>query len=383
MLASVSSAPSGIRAARAASFFYPVAWWPAPEIFAMKQIIKLLLVILFSTCLLSNVSRSQPLFESEQTLSIVLEAPLGDLLRQASKKPTVSGMLRFQQDDGTDAALDVDISTRGKSRLEHCPFPPLSVNLKRQQVKSTIFAKQKKLKLVTQCTDKSVYRRYLNQEYAIYKAYNRLSDHSFRVRMLEVSYRDSNGRRKDKVQPAFFIESDKRAAKRLEMRTIDADTVKLSQLEPRSLSILTLFQFMIGNTDWSVRKGPDEKGCCHNGKLIGPPDSDSGWVVLPYDFDQAGLINAKYSAPSDVLPIRSVRQRLYRGYCHYNDHLDTTIALFNENRAAIEALFLGGPDGAARNKSALRYLRDFYDIVNDPKKRQKKIIDDCLGKKSR
>ncbi len=338
---------------------------------------------LVSACLCSTVAAAQPLFDSDETLSIVLEAPIRDLLRQASRKPTFSGTLRFQQEDGTDVALDIDITTRGKSRLEQCSFPPLSVNLRRQQVGSTIFAGQNKLKLVTQCADKSVYRRYLVQEYAIYRVYNLLSDHSFRVRMLEVTYRDSNRRRKDQVRPAFFIESEKRAAKRLRMRTVAADTVKLSQLEPQMLSILTLFQFMIGNTDWSVRKGPDEEGCCHNGKLIGHPDTDSGWVVLPYDFDQAGLINTTYSAPSDVLPIKSVRQRLYRGYCFNISRLDATIALFNENRAAIEGLFGAGRDGESGNKSALKYLHSFYDIVNDAKKRQKKIIDDCLGQKSR
>lgn len=338
---------------------------------------------LVSACLCSAVALAQPLFESDEILPIALEAPFADLLRQASKKPTVSGTLRFQEDDGTDVALDVDISTRGKSRLKLCSFPPLGINLKRQQVKPTVFSKQNKLKLVTQCTEKTVYRRYLNQEFAIYKIYNLLSDHSFRVRMLEVTYRDSSGRRKDKVQPAFFIESDDGAVERLQMRTVDADIVKLSQLEPRSLSILTLFQFMIGNTDWSVRKGPDEEGCCHNGRLIGFPDADSGWVVMPYDFDQAGLINATYAAPNAVLPIKSVRQRLYRGYCYHNDYLDTSIALFNGHRSAIEALFRSGPDGVNKNKSALKYLRGFYEIINDPKKRKKKIVDDCLGKKSR
>ncbi len=338
---------------------------------------------LVSACLCGTIAVAQPLFESDRPLPIVLEAPFGDLLRQASKKPTVSGTLRFQEDDGTDVALDVDISTRGKSRLELCSFPPLGINLKRQQVKPTVFGKQNKLKLVTQCAEKTVYRRYLNQEFAIYKIYNLLSDHSFRVRMLEVTYRDSSGRRKDKVQPAFFIESDGGAAERLQMRPVDADTVKLSQLEPQALSILTLFQFMIGNTDWSVRKGPGEEGCCHNGKLIGFPDADSGWVVMPYDFDQAGLINATYSAPNAVLPIKSVRQRLYRGYCYHNNYLDTTAALFNGHRAAIEALFRSGPDDGGKNKSALKYLRGFYEIINDPKKRKKKIVDDCLGKKSR
>jgi hypothetical protein len=344
--------------------------------------LKRLPLMLLSVCLISSVAVSQPLFESDEPLSLVLEIPLTDLLRQASKKPTVPGVLRYTRNDGTDVVLDIDVTTRGKSRLNECSFPPLSIKLKRKQVDSTIFSGQNKLKLVTQCDKKDVYRRYLNQEYAIYRIYSHLSNHSFRVRMLEVSYRDSNGRQKDKVQPAFFIEPDKAAAERLGMTTIDTNGIKLSQLEPVELSKFTLFQFMIGNTDWSVGKGPGEDGCCHNGKVIATPDSDKGWVVLPYDFDQAGLINTRYSAPSDVLPIKSVRQRLYRGFCRDNVHLDATIALFNDSRAAIEDLVGNGPDGPSKNKSALKYVQSFFEIINDPKKRQRSIIDRCRGKKT-
>lgn len=349
---------------------------------AIDPKLKRLPLTLLSFCLIGSVAHSQPLFESDVPLSLVLEIPLTDLLRKASKKPTVPGVLRFTRDDGTDVVLDVDVTTRGKSRLEKCSFPPLTINLKRQQVDSTIFAGQNKLKLVTQCDGSNVYRRYLNQEYTIYEIYNRISDHSFRVRMLEVSYRDSKGRRKERVQPAFFIESDKAAAERLGMQTIDTNVVKLSQLEPAQLSIFTLFQFMIGNTDWSIRKGPAEEGCCHNGKVIAPADSSAGWAVLPYDFDQAGLINTRYAIPNESLPIKSVRQRLYRGFCRSNVHLDATIALFNDNRAAIEDLISHGPDGPSKNKSALKYVQSFFEIINDPKKRQKKIIGACQGKKS-
>lgn len=344
--------------------------------------LKRLPLILLSCFLISPVAASQPLFESDGPLSLVLEIPLNDLLRQAKKKPSVPGVLRYREKDGTEVFLDVDVTARGKSRLEACSFPPLGINLKRKQVDSTIFAGQNKLKLVTQCDRGRAYRRYLNQEYTIYKIYNRLSDHSFRVRMLQLSYRDSSGRRKDKVQPAFFIESDKTAAERLGMRTIDTNVVGLSQLEPIELSTFTLFQFMIANTDWSVRRGPADEGCCHNGKVIAPADSSAGWVVLPYDFDQAGLINTPYAAPNKSLPIKSVRQRLYRGFCRSNVHLDATIGLFNDHRAAIEDLIANGPDGPSRNKSALKFVRGFYDIINDPKKRQKKIIDACQGKKT-
>lgn len=329
----------------------------------------------------ASAAWSQPLFDSDEPLSITLDVPIKTLVRKASRKPTVTGTLRYAETDGSEVVLDVEVTTRGKSRLEECSFPPLSVNLKRQQVVSTVFAGQNKLKLVTQCKDKSRYQLYLNQEYAIYKIYNVLSDRSFRVRMLEVTYRDSAGKRGDEIEPAFFIESDDAAAERLGMTTIETDGVKLSQLEPSELSTYVLFQFMIGNTDWSVRKGPDDEDCCHNGKVIAPPKSQNGWVVLPYDFDQAGLIDTDYAAPNDVLPIRNVRQRLYRGYCFLNPRLESTIAKFNNRRAAIEALINNGPDGPSRNRSAFNFLQEFYAIVNDPEARQKKIVDACLGKK--
>lgn len=275
--------------------------------------------------------------------------------------------------------LDVEVTPRGKFRLEECSLPPLSIDLQREQVASTLFSGQNKLKLVTQCRGSGVYRRYLKQEFAIYKIYNLLTDYSFRARMLEVTYRDASGRA-DKVQPAFFIESVRAVAERQGMTTVNPNVIDIAQLDPVQLSIFALFQFMIGNTDWSARKGPGSEGCCHNGKVIAPPDSALGWVVLPYDFDQAGLINTRYSAPSDLLPIKSVRHRLYRGFCITNEKLEATIAMFNDKRAAIERVLTDETGKASDNKTALRYIQGFYEIVNDPKKRQKKIVDKCQGR---
>jgi len=340
---------------------------------------KLLALISLGALSSGSMAASNPLFESDETLALVLELPPRKSLPPARDRPTVPGVLRYTDVGGTEVVLDMKVSTRGKSRLAECSFPPLRFNFKKKQTASTVFAGQNKLKLVTQCSSSSTFRRYLNQEYIIYRIYNLLSEYSFRVRMLEVTYHFSSGGRHDRVQPAFFIESDKEAAERHEMATLDTNVINISQLDARELSIFTLFQFMIGNTDWSVRKGPGDESCCHNGKVIAPPDSSGGWVVLPYDFDQAGMINTNYSAPSEQLPIRSVRQRLYRGFCSSNAELDSTIALFNDKRAAIEDLFSIGADGSSENNAALKYLRSFYEIINDPKKRQKQIIDKCRG----
>lgn len=339
---------------------------------------------LISVCLMSvttsgSIAADNMLFQSTEALSVVIELPAREILRNADRRPTVPGQLRFTDADGAEVILDVELTTRGNSRLEQCSYPPLKLDLKRSQVVSTTFAGQNKLKLVTQCSGSAASLRYLDQEYIVYRTYNLLSQYSFRVRMLEITFRDSAGRRRDEVHPGFFIESDSEVAARMSMTPIEATIVEIPQLDSGELSIFTLFQYMIGNTDWSVLKGPGTENCCHNGELIGPSGSDTGWVVIPYDFDQSGLINASYALPSDKLPIRSVRQRLYRGFCSGNANLESTIARFNEKRSAIEQLFIDSPIGTKAHKAALDYLEHFFGIVNDPEKLRHELLDHCRG----
>jgi hypothetical protein len=320
-----------------------------------------------------------PLFGSDQILDIVLEVPIKELLRGARKKPVVKGQLRYVGPDGGGVSIDIEMTTRGKSRLEYCSFPPLSITLNRGQSGSTLFAGQQKLKIVTHCRSGSTHLRYLLQEHGIYKAYNVLSDHSFRVRMLNVTYRDSQKKRREELHPAFFIESDDEVAERLGMQKIKAKTIESHQFDVAQTNIYELFQYMIANTDWAIRKGPDSEDCCHNGKVIAKPDAEDNWVVLPYDFDQAGVINTKYALPAIGLDISKVRQRLYRGRCRHNDQLNETISLFNDRREEIESAIAPQYLSDSQRKSILRYVAAYYAIINEPEELNQEIIEDCRG----
>ena len=150
-------------------------------------------MILLSGSTSASFAAETLLFQSDEPLELVLEIPPRKSLPSARDKAAVPGTLQYTRNDGSDVVLDVAVSTRGNSRLELCSWPPLEINLKRKQVKSTIFATQNKLKIVTLCRRSALYRRYLNREYTIYKLYNLLTEYSFRVRMLEVTYRDPNG----------------------------------------------------------------------------------------------------------------------------------------------------------------------------------------------
>ena len=137
---------------------------------------------------------------------------------------------------------------------------------------------------------------------------------------------------------------------------------------------------MIGNTDWAALSGPDPKECCHNVKLIGPEpfQKDDIAYPVPYDFDSSGLVNTDYAAPAVGLPIRSVTQRLFRGYCRHNSTLNDARELFLEREDAIIAVLDEEPQLASRNRDkAERYLKKFFEILRNDKDFNKKVIEKC------
>ncbi len=343
----------------------------------MPHLLPVLVLLLQPMAEVCSTSAEKPLFECDEAIAFELELPMKTLYRHAESRPDLDGLLRYVDSQGETLTFDVRVTTRGHSRLELCKFPPLSINFERKQVENTIFAGQNKLKIVTPCRRGERYKDYLHQEYGIYKAYSMVADLSFRVRMIEITFRDSEGKMKPEVKAAFFIESIKEVATRSGMETVKQNRIPPRHLDPANSSIFEMFQFLIANTDWSNTKGPGDENCCHNGKVLRAPGEELGWVVLPYDFDQAGLINTSYALPHDQLPIRRVSQRLFRGRCKNFDYLDETIALFNREREAIETALASG--GLSRKVLSRQtdYVAKFYDIINDPGDRKRYIEDRC------
>ena len=320
-----------------------------------------------------------PLFASDETLDVTFVVPIETVVDDAERRPVVEGYMEYTNDAGQTVRLDLEMNTRGHSRLEYCRFPPLKIDLKRKQAEDTLFDGQNKLKVVTHCRGGDTFERYLLQEYSIYDAFNVIAERSFRVRPLRVTYRDSEGDEDDQVHPAFFIETDHEVADRYDMEEVAVSQIDPAQLEPRHAIKHALFQYLIGNTDWSAIRGPADDNCCHNTKPLAPPGQQDKWISLPYDFDQAGIINTRYSAPASELGIRSVRQRVYRGRCEHHDYLDEVIAIFNDRRSTLEAALLpDGLEGRTRN-SAERYINQFYEIINDPETLRREITDQCIG----
>ncbi len=320
---------------------------------------------------------ARPLFASDTPLVVTIEAPLRQLARSNSQRPARSGTVRYLGSDGKEVALDVDLRVRGNSRLEICDFPPLRLDFKRKQVAGTLFAGQNRLKLVTLCQRRDNFRDYLALEYDVYRLLNALTDVSFRVRWLTVDYVSTDAQRAGErfTEPAFLIEEDEEVAERHGLEVVEVDRIALDAVDAAHTALMSLFEFMIGNTDWAATQGPPGEPCCHNGKLIG--GNGRGALFLPYDFDQSGLIDTSYAAPNQALPIRTVRNRLYRGYCVVNSELENARALINERRAAMESVLQDSKASESARMKAQDFLADSFAIINDPRRYERTILDNC------
>ena len=325
----------------------------------------------------AQTEESAPLFAGHDVIALTLTAPLRTLVARRSRRPDVTGMLAYARADGVAIELPVEVTTRGHSRLELCSFPPLRLEFEPADVEGTLFAGQDRLKLVTLCRETGDFANYLELEYLIYRMYAEVSRYAYKARPALLRYVDTDRDGRVVEAPAFFIEHVDGLAARVGMAAAEVPEIDRAALEPRSLAVLGLFQFMIGNTDWSVTSAADGEDCCHNSDVLSPAGGAGPFVVVPYDFDQAGLISASYALPNERLGIRSVRERLYRGFCRTNEQLDRTVADFNAARPAIESMLGAAKLDARFRQRAMSYVAEFYEIINDPEERQAQIVERC------
>ena len=101
----------------------------------------------------ARAADAHPLFQSDEVLKAVLTAPIAQTYAQRDQDIRLyfPGQWTYIGDGGETARLVVSIRTRGNFRRQYCQFPPLQLNFKKSQVKTTLFAGQDKLKVVAPC----------------------------------------------------------------------------------------------------------------------------------------------------------------------------------------------------------------------------------------
>ncbi len=323
------------------------------------------------------VEPSDALFADDDPLKVTITMDFGLVLRdRAEEQDYKPGMLSYTSDAGQNITLDLKIKARGYFRLIYldCDIPPLRLNFKKKQVTETVFEGQDKLKLVTHCRNRSdSFQQYVLQEYLLYRAYNLLTDVSFRTRLLEITYVDSRGRDASVTKYGFIIEDEERMAERNGAHLVESGAAIHPEATHReTTTLLSVFQYMIGNTDWGITSR-------HNIRLIFAP-STSVLFAVPYDFDWSGLISAPYAVPDAQLNLRSVRDRKYMGFCRTEDEFAAVFDRFRDRQEDLMRLFSGFPlleEKYARRSAA--YLEEFFDAIRRPARVRRDFVRGCLG----
>lgn len=320
----------------------------------------------------------KPLFASATPIRITIQGPIGAISRKAAKsvEPEAATLTLVTPSE----SHPIRLSARGLSRRTGgiCDFPPLRVEFSQPPGAASLFAGQKRLKLVTHCKNQGSFEQQLLVEYAAYPMLNVLTPLSFRARLATVDYAETSGK-VTTTKWGFFLEDSDDVGKRngLSEARVGA-RIATAQLEPKQAGIAALFEYMIGNLDWSLRAGPAGEPCCHNAKLFS--GAGSSFIPVIYDFDYSGMVDRPYAIPPEGIKVRSVRERAYRGYCRHNQQVIAAAADFRSKRGAIEAVFNQVPGMAERTKSkALAYLGTFFaEIATDDAVRAN-LLKDCIG----
>lgn len=319
-----------------------------------------------------EAAENAPLFSSQDPIVMRLSTDLKRLIDDRDDdREEQPATIRYLDASGQEVTIELQVEPRGNFRKEkrNCSFPPVRLNVRTGDMNGTVFEGEDKLKLVTPCREgRSVYQEYIFKEYLAYRMFNELTPVSFQVRPLDLTYEDALGE-KDPIHVwAFVIEDNERLAAR-HSSTMGA----FEQLHPAGADgdyaqLVAIFQFMIGNTDWSPV-------VFHNVELL--RTEDARYLTVPYDFDFSGLVEARYASPDPDLGIRSVTERLFRGFCLDYVDLEPIKALFNERRPAIEDDVVSLTVAESIHGDVLDYLEEFYRILNDPSRWRRNVDEVC------
>lgn len=311
------------------------------------------------------------LFEQDDLLSIQLNGDFRTVFDDRGDNPINHPMtISYKGDQNQDVSIPVEVKTRGHFRKSrgNCAYPPLLITFsKKEPAANTLFSQQDKVKLVMPCTGD----QFVVKEYLVYKLYNLITPKSFRARLVKVLFSDPERKKQTGNFYGILLEEENQMAGRNHTISLDKKLMRPENTEADQFIKMAVFEYMIGNTDWSIQY-------LQNIKLLAT-DSNAIPCTVPYDFDHAGIVSTPYALPAEELQMSSVRERRYRGYCISDmKKFDPSIALFNTLKDSIYAVYTHCPLLDAKYvKNTTDYLDVFYKTLNNPAALKKEFMYPC------
>jgi hypothetical protein len=314
------------------------------------------------------------LFQSESPLKLTLTLNVKQIRRDKGENPPWRQATLSYTDSANKAVeIPLRVRTRGIWRLKTCTFPPLRLNFSDKETKHTLFDDLDKPKLVNYCKDLDEYDQYILRELQLYRIYQLLTPISHRVRLAKITYLDSASRKREAERWAIIEEDPDQLANRLSGQLLKTKGASVADFEAPQLALTYLFEYFIGNLDFSFTG-------LHNTELL--LTTTGQLFPIAYDFDFSGAVWTPYATPPQNYGIRSVRERKFVGPCGVAAEYPAAIALFQQKKDAIYALYRDEVGKLMDSESVgetLRYFDQFYETVKTPQAATRNLIDRCVG----
>jgi hypothetical protein len=311
------------------------------------------------------------LFEDDDLFTFSLKFDITEYRKTKSDEEYLDAELWYVA-GGDSIKKKVKVRSRGEFRRKFCEMPPLMLNFRSRDSAGVEFLNINKLKMVTECPTGN--QEYLLKEYLVYRMYNIITENSYRVRLLRVNYINSAKNNRVATEYAFVIEPDEMLANRIGAYDVRTTNLTQKNVKPEMMDRFAVFNYMIGNTDWSVPIG-------HNIKMFAQPRSERPdlAVIVPYDFDFSGIVNTHYSSPFHNLSISSVRERLYLGMCRSREDFVRALMEFPGKKNELYSLISEFPYLNQRSKDdMILFLDGFFEEIKKPESLARTLLRECL-----
>jgi hypothetical protein len=282
-----------------------------------------------------------------------LAIDIAELLSRRLSNERVPATVTFRGHDIPEESWDATVNVRGNFRRMRCDFPPLRLNFVKKDLRQMDMMTHNNIKIVTPCYHDKRSENYVLAEYIVYEMYQTLTEQSFRVALTPIHYRDIR-KQKSFSTYAFFIEDEDDMLERLDGEACDdCYSYPLDSFRREDLALLGLFQYFIGNMDWST-------ATLRNLKMM-RSRHDGKYMLIPYDFDFTGFVNAHYVPIPQHLGIANVRERVYLGFNHDRATLEKALDILRARRADMERHITECPylDKSAQ-RDLLKYVQSFF-----------------------
>lgn len=318
------------------------------------------------------VGAQQFLFNSTELQEIVIETDYKQLIKEKNKENYQPASLLVTISELKTVTYPIQIRTRGNMRKKICQYPPLKLKFDKERLlQEGLDTTFNSLKLVVGCKKGKAYDVFVLKEYLAYQLYAALTDYSLRTQLVKLQIKSPQLKAPSQTTYAFFIENQDALAARFSGRCVRPTRVRNRFLCEDQLALLTLFQYMIGNTDWSYANG-------HNIRFIRSLNEER-LIPVAYDFDYAGLVNAPYAVHHESIGMTDVQIRYFMGRLKNQAAFEGVKSIFLENKATLYQIINDFKIMKEKDRKSVKaYLNEFYKILENPKLFKKRILENCL-----